>query len=79
MIWLPFIWLVSKLPSCILPIMKTYRTITTKITKADKSTDHPHRDNTNSKTQKLQTGDRIMTFNNNIFKTSHIEKLVIHK
>lgn len=33
-----------------------YRTITTKITKADKSTNHPHRDDTNSKTQRLHTG-----------------------
>ncbi len=52
MVWLPLIWLLSILPSCILPMMETYRTITTKITKADRSTNYHHRDNTHSENQK---------------------------
>lgn len=55
MVWLPLIWLLSILPSCILPMMETYKTITTKITKADKSTNYHHRDNTHSENQKSQT------------------------
>lgn len=46
MVWLPLIWLLSILPSCILPMMETYKTITTKITKVDKSTNFHHKDNT---------------------------------
>lgn len=51
MVWLPLIWLLSILPSCILPMMETYKTITTKITKVDKSTNFHHKDNTHSETK----------------------------
>lgn len=30
MVWLPLIWLLSILPSCILPMMETHETITNK-------------------------------------------------
>lgn len=63
MAWLPLIWLLSILPSCILPMMETYKTITTKITEADKSTNYHHRDNTHSENQNHKQGDRKMTFN----------------
>ena len=56
MVWLPLIWLLSILPSCILPMMETYKTVTTKKTKADKSTNYQHRDDTHSENQKSHIG-----------------------
>lgn len=64
-VWLPLIWLPSILPSCILPMMETYKTITTGITKADRSTSYWHRDNAHSENQNHKQGDRKMTFNRN--------------
>ena len=62
---LPLIWLLSILPSCILPMMETYKTITTGITKADRSTSYWHRDKAHSENQNHKQGDRKMTFNRN--------------
>lgn len=64
-VWLPLIWLLSILPSCILPMMETYKTITTGITKADRSTSYWHRDNAHSEDQNHKQGDRKMAFNRN--------------
>lgn len=64
-VWLPLIWLLSILPSCILPMMETYKTITTGITKADRSTSYWHRDNAHSEKQNHKQRDRKMTFNRN--------------
>lgn len=58
-VWLPLIWLLSILPSCILPMMETYKTITTGITKADRSTSYWHRDRGTQwepKSQNKETG-----------------------
>lgn len=63
MVQLPLIWLLSILPSCILPMMDTYKTITIKITNADKSTNYHHKDDIHSENQNHKQGDRKMTFN----------------
>lgn len=80
MVWLPLIWLLSILPSCILPMMETYKTITTKITKADKSTNYHHRDNTHTqwepKTTNKETGKWLLI---QPLCDSHIERLVLCK
>lgn len=62
---LPLIWLLSILPSCILPMMETYKTITTGITKADRSTGYWHIDNAHRENQNHKQGDRKMTFDRN--------------
>lgn len=70
MVWLPLIWLLSILPSCILPMMETYKTVTTKITKADESTSNHHRDKTHTvRTKKSQTGRQENDFYYNVSAT----------
>lgn len=44
-------------------MMETYKTITTKITEVDKSTNNQHRDNIHSENQNYKQGDRKVTFN----------------
>lgn len=73
MVWLPLIWLLSILPSCILPMMETYKTVTTKITKADESTNNHHRDKTHTQWEPKnhKQGDRKMTFITTSLRQSH--------